>query len=168
MTRIVAFIVFLMPPWLHAIDPNDGRLYKEALVKAIKSSDRIVVTEHSDRFDYPFSEVNRKDLPQFEYGRIELSDPAKARFLKNVEAMDAATQDLFSSCIFVPHHTVRFYSGSTLKSTMDICFHCGDVQWNGSKHVRPKGLWSAIIPLIHDVGFHEVRDWEALLNERKK
>jgi len=168
MASIVVLFVLMAPALAYGHDANDGKRYKEALAKAIRTSDRIVVTEHSDRFDFPMPEVNRKDLPQFEYGRVELSESAKAKFLKDVEAMDAKTQDIFPDCIFVPHHTIKFYSGSTLKSTMDICFHCHEIEWDGSKDIRSKGLWSAITPLIKDAGFHAERDWAALVKERRK
>lgn len=161
-------ILLLLPVSLHAVDANDGRLYKEALVKAIKGADRIVVIEHSDRMDFPREDVNRPDLPLFEYGRVELDPSAKTRFLKNVEAMDPTTQDIFTCCIFESHHSVAFYSGSTLKSTMRVCFYCGDIYWDGSKRAYPRGIWSAIIPLIKDVGFHEKRNWKELLNDRRR
>lgn len=168
--KTIALLLLLMLPSvsLRAVDADDGKLYKEALIKAIKEADRIVVTEHSDRMDFPREEVNRQDLPQYEYGKVELDPPARAKFLRNVEALNPVTQDVFASCIFVPHHSVAFYSGSTLNSTMRVCFHCGDIDWDGSKRVYPKAIWSAISSLIKDVGFHEERDWTALLNDQRR
>jgi hypothetical protein len=176
---IVAVFLLLAPACNRADEPeefnrkhaDDGRRYKEALVKAIKVSDRIVVTEHSDRSDYPTSEQMQKELPQVEYGRVELDGPARAKFLQNAEAMDGTTKTDFNKCFFFPHHTVRFYSGSKLKSTMKICFKCSDIVWDGARLVPPIGLWTAITPLIKDAGFHTERDeevWVARLEERRK
>jgi len=178
--RIVAvFVVMLAPACHRATDPddfnrehaNDGRRYKEALVKAIKVSDRIVVTEHSDRSDFPEGEQMQKDLPQLEYGRVELDGPARAKFLANAESMDGTTNTTFNKCFFIPHHTLRFYSGAKLKSTMEVCFKCRDIVWDGARLVRPVGLWTAITPLIEDAGFHTDRDgeiWAARLEKRRK
>src|ERR1043166_423050 len=184
MTRIVAVFVMLAPVWLRAGPAedvprkfeNDGRRYKEALVNAIKTSDRIVVTEHSHREDFPESEQNRKNLPQFEYAQVELDGPAKAKFLKNAEAMNDKTKTIFTTCAFVPHHAIKFYSGAKLKSTMEVCFHCSAIGWDGAKNgvsspLPPEGLWTPVLPLIQDAGFRTDQGrevWVARLEERRK
>ena len=180
MRTVAVFVLLLLAPaWLRAGPMedfqreygNDGVRYKKALVEAIKTSDRIVVTEHSDRNDFPVSDRNRTDLPQFEYGRVELDGPAKAKFLKNAETIDGKTKTTATSCIFVPHHTVRFYSGVALKSTMQICFYCGAIDWDATRLAPPHGLWTAILPLIEDAGFQtnpEPEYWAQLLKKARK
>ena len=183
-TRIVVLFVLLASACLRAESAEDflrkvekdGRRYKEALVKAIKTTDRIVVTEHSHADDFPPSEQSRKDLPEFEYARVELDGPAKAKFLKNAEAMNDTTQTLVAPCGFVPHHAIKFYSGAKLTSTMEICFHCGGIYWDGAdKMVKPplppEGLWTPVLPAIKDAGFRTDQGrevWVARLEERRK
>lgn len=147
--------------WMRA-HRNDGVRYQEAFSEAIKASDRVVFIEHSDRADFPIEDVNRKDLPRYEYRRVELSAAQKASFLRDVLTMESKTQTVFTACMFIPHHTLEFYSGKRLTSSMQICFHCGDIQWDGTELVRPEGLFHPIMTLLSKVGFEQERDWEAL------
>lgn len=148
---------------------NEGDRYREAVIDAIQASDRIVVTEHSDCTDFPREIASRNEAPRYEYGRVELTPPVRAGFLRSVMAMDSTTQSSFATCLFAPHHTIEFYGGGKLQSTMQICFQCADIEWDATRRIAsPLGMFSALQPLIKVVGFQEKRDWKALRIEAEK
>lgn len=144
-------------------DDRDGREYITELSDAIQRADRIVVTEHSSQFD-AYDVTSGKSLVPEEivYGTRQLSSQQKALFLSTVEQLDPKTQDAFPACIFESHHTVMFYAGGKLESTMDICFQCGQVKWSATRTTPPWSLYSGLAAFIEGIGFQPERDWAAL------
>lgn len=144
-------------------DDRDGREYIAELSDAIQRADRIVVTEHSSQFD-AYDVTSGKSLVPEEivYGTRQLGSQQKALFLSTVEQLDPKTQDAFPACIFESHHTVMFYAGGNLESTMDICFQCGQVKWSATRTTPPWSLYSGLAAFIEGIGFQPERDWAAL------
>ena len=144
-------------------DDREGRAYITELSNMIRGSDRIVVTEHSFQDDAYDADSGKSLIPNdVIYGTRQLTSQQRELFLSTINQLDPKTQDAFPACIFEPHHTIRFYAGDKLKSTMDICFQCGQVEWDATSTTPPWSLYSGLATFIKDVGFQPERDWAAL------
>jgi len=140
-----------------------GRDYITDLTDTIRHADRIVVTEHSSPLDFMTPEST--EFPQKDeivYGTRELTSSQKAHFLRVIEKLDPTTKDAFAACVPVVHHSIHFFAHEKLLSTMDVCFECGDVAWQGSKATPPWSLQSGLAVVVKDIGFQPERDWAAL------
>lgn len=148
--------------------PSEGREFRDALLAAIDQADQIVVTEHSSPWDAFDAELNRSLIEQeFEYARVSLSSEQETRFRDIVAQVDPATQNWASACIPAFHHTVRFYQAGILKSTLQICFECSQVRWDGIKGVTPPGaIYQSLEQAITSVGLNPKRKWSALARQR--
>ena len=154
---------------LDSADSVEGKHYLEALVAAIDSAERIVVTEHSSEYDGD-DEKAREALraePVF-YATKELSQAQRAAFRATIAKLDPAIPDAFAACIFEPHHTVTFFNANQQPSEMLICFECGDVRWEGTSSTAPESLIGGLGRLISSVGLPTHRDWRALAEKRSK
>lgn len=145
---------------------GDGHEYKLALIKTIEAADRIVVTEHSSPYDWE-QPNEAAQLPDIVYGTVEVPERARRRFLQNAYDLDETTQTLLPACITVVHHTIRFYRGNQLLSTMKICFKCGQVDWDGSSRLNPWGLIGTLSQFISRAGLTPRRDWKALARQAR-
>ena len=145
------------------IDGRQGREYRDDLSGMIRRSDRIVVTEHSYQYDAYDMDAGKSLIPdEIVYGARELNQQQKEFFLSTVDRLDPKTQDAFPACIFEPHHTVQFYLDGKLSSTMEICFQCGQVEWDATKASPPWSLYSGLATFIDGIGFKAERDWHTL------
>jgi hypothetical protein len=142
--------------------PEDGRHYKEQLMQAIRSATRIVVTEHADKGDFIDSQGRELPVRKVVYHEITLDAKQKERFLTTLQEMDATTQQAFPGCIFSPHHTIAFYSGRKLTSSLRICFVCNEVHWDAVKRTPPQDLCKSLKDLIEALKLTPSRDWRAL------
>ena len=143
---------------------GDGRRYLNDLTTLIQRSEQIVFTEHSSGFD-AFDEKNETSLVPDEivYRTRELSPAQKKMFLRTMQNLDPKDQDAFPACVPEIHHTVRFYAGRKLISTMGICFECGQVDWDGTKaRVPPQMLYSGLASVVNHIGLESERNWAAL------
>jgi hypothetical protein len=148
--------------------PGDGRKYRNALVDEIAAADRIVVTEHSDRMDAFDSKAGRSRIEgEFVYQTVELDPAQRVQFQKTIAKLDPATQNFASACLPVVHHTFFFYQGDSLKSRLDICFQCSQVDWNGIRGIAPPGsIYQGLKKAVTALGMQPKRDWQALARER--
>ncbi len=89
-------------PTIEGSAPEDGggRRYIDALFEAVRTSDRIVVKEHSDVYDVLFLEPDTdkweqvtKDYSPTLYATRELTDKDRASFLDTIKAMAPRTQN---------------------------------------------------------------------------
>jgi hypothetical protein len=147
----------------------EGRRYLAALVAAIDSAERIVVSEHSFKYDAPDDkgeEVLRAN--PIVYGTQELSQEQRAAFKATISKLDPATPEAFAACIFEPHHTVTFFRSNEEPSAMLICFECGDVRWKSTSSTAPESLIGGLGELVESVGLEPFRDWRALAREHLK
>ena len=147
----------------------DGAKYREALVALIRKSDRVVVTEHSDPLDL-FDHVAKKSeiAEPIVYAEHELTVAQQELFATTIEGLDPKTQDAFSSCIPVVHHTFHFYSNNRLTDRIDVCFLCSQIMWPGVKVVPPWSLYSGLERVLVQFGFQPKRDWPTLARESLK
>ncbi len=152
-------------PAQEAADNGDGRKYIDAFAGAMRKSDRIVITEHSNANDV----LDMTTQPQRPVGYVpriymthELTAGEREKFLASIAAMPARTQDAEPACIFDPHHTIAFFQGEKQTSAMVICFHCAQVEWDGTGAQRPWSLVPTLKPLLLAIGMQVERDWPAL------
>ncbi|MES2316663.1 MAG: hypothetical protein V4631_04145 [Pseudomonadota bacterium] len=147
-------------------DNGEGRLYIAELADAIRKADRIVVTEHAYEYDGVDPYIDGKPEPKahdiFVYSSKELTSSERASFMQKVSNLAPKTESAFAACIFEPRHTVTFYQAGKQTSALRICFHCGDIKWDGSRNTQPSSLLPALGKLIASIGMKEERDWRAL------
>ena len=98
---------------------------------------------------------------------VVLTEAQIEMFLATMEALDAKTQTGFSACIIEPHHTIAFFAGSKLTSTMHICFKCNQVSWDATTATPPEGLYEGLRIFIKAIGMQPSRDWKLLASERQ-
>lgn len=162
LTAIVYGLFYLMQtPW---------RSYRSDLVKAISEADKIVVSEHSNKLDFFNSKDGYpKDTPFILYGSKKLSEEHKKKFLREAKRMKIKVSSaFFSACIFNPHHTIKFFKGDSMQSTMKICFKCGQVSWDiweEGDYEPQKHFMHVLSQTIERVGFQTDRDWMTLAQE---
>lgn len=146
-----------------------GSVYKRRLIKRIKESDRITITEHSDRMDFVDESGSLPDqFPFYEYRQLTLTEEQRSGFVASVEEMDGATISGSPACIFEPHHRLEFIGDEEGSSTMIICFRCGQVRWDEVDLVHPEGLFVALGALVDAVGLQAERDWKSLARQRSE
>lgn len=147
---------------------TSGAEYKQALLASIRSATRIIVTEHSHPLDYRYFSSDPTitlDTSEHVYARIALSNAQKHRFYVIASALDERTEDVFTLCIFVPHHTIQFYQGTKLQSTMDVCFHCGDISWDHFSKRPPSSMINGLRQFVREIGLKPKREWRILAIE---
>ena len=141
---------------------SQSEAFIKQLATEIERADRIVVTEHSNRFD---TRDPNADYVEVIYGTRVLDAAQKDAFLQATKALDPETKNAYAGCIFVPHHSIYFYSNATLLSTLDVCFECGDIDWSIPAPPQPWAIISGLSKLVSDLGFAPERDWKALAQQ---
>ncbi|MFZ6874059.1 hypothetical protein ACO0LF_18535 [Undibacterium sp. Di27W] len=146
-------------------DTAQGSAYKADLLQSIRQASKIVVTEHSSELDFV---VVGRSIPQKErvYRTVTLSQRHRDNFISIVEATPDETQQSFSGCLFDPHHTVYFYVQGKLASKLDICFACGQQQWNATKHTPPSFIIGSFSSFVKSIGLSPEREWAELLKKK--
>jgi hypothetical protein len=147
----------------------DGARYKEALASLIRRSDRIVVIEHSSRYDLYDVETEKYLISdEITYDERTLTKGQRDFFLVTIKALDPETQEGFSGCIPVVHHTFYFYVGDQLQDTLGVCFQCNQVLWSGTKAVPPWSLYTGLAKVLVEFGLSPRRDWSKVAREALK
>lgn len=150
-------------------DQAEGLEYKRALLALLLRSNRIVASEHSSEFDLFDAQTGESMIPEtIIYGIHEFSEADVKYFIATVQSLDPTTQDAFSACVPVVHHTIRFYSGERLIDTMEICFECSQVLWSGTRATPPWSLYSGLAKVVSHVGFTPDRDWPKVAKQHLK
>ncbi|WP_146218904.1 hypothetical protein [Undibacterium pigrum] len=175
MLRIFVFLCVTLVITLSAASAQasklsaEGAAYKRDLIRVIEKSDKIVVTEHSDKYDF-FDSKNYVFLEQEQlvYQTVILSQQEKASFKRFVRAVPDRTQYMIAGCIFEPHHTIKFYKQDELLSTLQICFKCGAQEWDGTRHSPPQEIMRGFYKLIKAIGLHPEEGWWMLAQETLK
>lgn len=149
-------------PALHNNDPEVNQ-FKKDLKSLIGRADRIVVTEHSNQFDFWNENMKESDIPApITYQTIALN---KKQILLLHEMADSLGGDALGAppaCIFEPHHTITFFAKGSQISAMVICFECSQIQWDGTKSQPPQMLHRALAGFIKEIGLEPNRDWRSL------
>lgn len=147
--------------------PGEGAAFKRDLIQAIEQADKIVVTEHSDRYDFLDASTDTyKEHEQLIYQTLVLSQQERFKFKRLIKAVPDRTQYMSAACIFEAHHTIRFYAKDELLSTLPVCFRCGAQEWDGSKHTPPQDIVSGLRKFIQSVDLHPEMNWWQLAQEK--
>jgi hypothetical protein len=141
-------------------DPPSSSGYADDLIDAIQSADRIVVSEHTDRNDV-HSEEEEATYKEVTFATRELSPAQRGEFVSILKGLAPEIQDAFPACVFNPHHTIRFYRGGKLKSAVEICFGCGQVEWDGTGKTPPWALYAGLNQFVSSIGLRTKADWHA-------
>lgn len=141
---------------------GSGAGYQQVLIEAIRTADRIVVTEHSNIFDRHAGA--RYDGPYVVYRSHPLSDDERAALLRRLESIDPhATMD--PMCLFSPHHAIELYAGERRDSTLEICFACGQLEWNAVSAYYPDELLVVFKELVVRSGMTPEQNWREKASE---
>lgn len=143
--------------------PNaEGQPMLDDLARAARDADRIVVVEHSYRHDT--HEGINSDTPPAErrYREAVLTGADKQPFLATLEGIDPYVSGWATACVFVPHHRFEFYKGDTRTHTLEVCFQCNQLEWDGAKHPVSQAFYAGLAPFIQSLGMQPERDWQAL------
>ncbi|MGJ8658016.1 MAG: hypothetical protein ACSHX6_16330 [Akkermansiaceae bacterium] len=145
---------------------SNPQKYNAALAKAIEVADRVVIKEHSHKVDFFGTAAGIYSPPEYVYAQKELSPGEKIMFLESVRKLKGEVDNENTYCLFEPHHTIEFYEQGQLKSSMEICYKCSDIQWNGSSEESSKDVFDALTPAIRRAGMETERDWDTMAEER--
>ncbi|WP_256642995.1 hypothetical protein [Stenotrophomonas sp. 9(2022)] len=143
--------------------PNtEGQPMLDDLARVARDADRIVVVEHSYRYDT--NEGINSDTPRAErrYRDMVLANADKQPFLATLEGIDPYVSMWTAACIFEPHHRFEFYKGNKRTHTLEVCFQCNRLEWDGAKHPVPQAFYAGLAPFIQSQGMQPERDWQAL------
>lgn len=146
------------PPPIIELDRGNAAGYQQVLLDALRSADRIVVTEHSNRYDLDDPHSNQFIGPYFVYASHTLTQEERARLVKAVETVDPEFS-LAPMCLFSPHHAIDFYVGTRRESRMEICFSCGDLAWDAVHASYPRALLGVFERLVTESGLTPEQNW---------
>jgi len=143
--------------------PNaEGQPMLDDLARAARDADRIVVVEHSSRHDTNNSSNSATPPAERRYGEAVLTGADKQPFLATLEGIDPYVSQWVAACIFEPHHRFEFYKGNTRTHTLEVCFQCNQLEWDGAKNPVPQAFYAGLAPFIESLGMQPERDWQAL------
>lgn len=148
----------------HNPHENDAAVFRETLLQTLRKATAVKIEEHSSPLDFPDRKWSDPG-PEIHYGTLTLSAEARVAFLKRVEAMDSASSGELSACIPAFHHSVRFYEGERLISTMKICFECEIIDWDACNLKCPDDFFRVLDPVVTEAGLHPKRNWKALVKQ---
>lgn len=158
LTGLVSAKTVEPPPQIIELDRGDASAYRQLLVDALRSADRIVVTEHSNRYDLDDPDSEEFIGPYFVYASHTLSDEERVQLVKAVENVDPEFS-LAPMCLFSPHHAIEFYVGTRRESRMEICFSCGDLIWDAVYAKYPRALLGVFDSLMKESGLTPEQNW---------
>lgn len=151
---------------------SEDQMYVSLLTEEVKNSDTIVFIEHSYYLDFldPKSndQINPDNAPTYTYKKIELTDSQKKNLISSLNSIKEKDINMFSMCIFVPHHRIEFYRQGNMSSSMEICFKCADIEWSLTNYARPIDLMSVLGDAFRNAGFETQKDWASLAKNWQK
>ncbi|WP_313143091.1 hypothetical protein [Stenotrophomonas sp.] len=143
--------------------PNaEGQPMLDDLARVARDADRIVVVEHSFRYDTNNSSNSATSPAERRYREAVLAGADKQPFLSTLEGIDPYVSDWTTACIFEPHHRFEFYKGKKRTRTLEVCFQCGELRWDGTRNPVPQAFYAGLEPFIESLGMQPERDWQAL------
>lgn len=145
---------------------SEEQAYVTLLAQEVESSDSIIFVEHSYKFDFfdnnnP-SSIDIEKAPTYIYKTQEISPDQQKKFLLAIMTIKEKDVNMVSSCMFVPHHRIDFYKFGKLSSSMEICFHCADIEWDATRNTRPIALVGVLENTFVEAGFKTSKDWSVL------
>jgi hypothetical protein len=153
-------------PVINISTNEEAEKYKLALVEAIQSSDKIVIREQSNKIDFFELIPDLNNAPQYTYALKELNTGEKILFLASARNLKGGARTMKTDCLFVAHHTIEFYEGGILKSSMEVCYKCSDVKWSASEYDAPQDIFQALTPVITSAGMQTHRPWDEMAKLR--
>lgn len=145
---------------------SEEQAYVALLTKEVESAESIMFVEHSYKFDFLNSSSNKtidiEKTPTYIYKTQIITARQQKNLVSSLESMEEKDMNMFSSCIFVPHHRIEFYKSGKLSSSMEICFHCADIEWDMTNNARPIDLIAVLGSAFTEAGFKTSKDWSAL------
>lgn len=145
----------------HNLHENDAAVFRETLLQTLRKATAVKIEEHSSPLDFPDRKWSDSG-PETHYGDATLSPEARSSFLKRVEALNPVSYSGYAACLPEFHHTIRFYEGDRLISTMKICFECEIINWDACRLKCPDDFFKVLDLIVTEAGLHPKRDWKAL------
>ena len=143
--------------------PNDrGKPFLDELAHAAQTSDRVIVVEHSFRFDTMTGNGDDGALPEYIYRTVRLSPDQRERFVKLLQATEPSLSMYASACIFEPHHRVEFYQSTGRVNTLEVCLQCSQQEWSGEHKGEPTAFYAAFASFVRSLEMRSDADWRAL------
>ena len=153
-------------PGIEDNPPNsDGKPFLDDLSRATREADRVVLIEHSYIYDNTDVDIHSKFLPERKYKEVVLAGAEKDRFLSAVGAIDPYMSMYASACISEPHHRFEFYRNGKRMNTLEVCFQCGQLEWDGTSKGEPKTFYQGLAKFVKSVGLQPDQDWHALAKQ---
>lgn len=153
--------------------------FSRELIEMIRSSETIVVSEHSYKTDYDDPSSSLAGSPTV-YRIVKLDADQRAMFVSAIENFDRLSQvngvgDMGSGldsavapCVLEPHHTISFLVGEKTFSSMAVSFGCGGIEWDGSRTKAPPAFVNTLYKLVLSIGMQPKRDWSELARGGQK
>lgn len=151
---------------IHVDGVGSGAGYQQLLLTALRQADRVVLTEHSNKYDSFDPVTSVSNGPYQVYASHQLSDEERARLITAVAAVDPQSS-LIPMCLFSPHHAVDFYVGDQRESRLEICFTCGEMEWDAVYAWYPYQLIGVFAKLVEQSGMETGRDWRKHLQDMR-
>lgn len=145
----------------HELHETHGPIFRRTLLQTLQKASVIRIEEHSSPVDFTDRKWSDSE-PDIRYGKAAIGPEARAAFLKRVESMDPASVGGYAMCLPEFHHTIRFYEGERLMSTMKICFECEIINWDACRLKCPDDFFKVLDLVVTEAGLHPKRDWKAL------
>ncbi|HYQ21903.1 hypothetical protein [Stenotrophomonas sp.] len=149
-----------------AVDDNppnaEGKPLLDDLVRTARNADRIVVIEHSSEYDTAEGIHSATPPQERTYRQVVLAGQARQSLIATLEGVDPYVSMWATACIFEPHHRFEFYTGKQRTHTLEVCFQCNELQWDGAKNPVPQALYQDLRPFITSLGMQPERDWKSL------
>ncbi|WP_170298843.1 hypothetical protein [Massilia eburnea] len=151
--------------------PSPGP-YQTAFASLVARAYRVVLVEHSHWYDDLYSDVgywSQHDaelsaLPEIVYRSLELNTQQKQQLIGTVASTDPKSSGIASACTFEAHHRLEFYIAGKRVNQVEICFQCGDIQWQSAiGEAEPDAMIKSLDNFVNSVGFPPKRDWVKLV-----
>lgn len=144
---------------VHAEDPDSSAAFQQQLLTALRKAGRIVLTEHSDKYDSFDRVTSEANGPYHVYASHQLSAEERKHLIDAVAAVDPQAGPS-TLCMFSPHHAVDFYAGEQRDSRLEICFTCGDMEWDAAANASyPQELVGVFNRLAKQSGMKTDQNW---------
>lgn len=165
-------VIFIGGLW-HPVDARSRELvtaakeFKVDLLAAISEAHRIDVVEHSWYYEFLDEKGELVENPPYvEYKRTELTPDQRTHFQAAFRRMPENPKTIFSLCIFEPHHTIELLGKDGSKSVIQVCFKCGDTEWDGRSVIPPEGFQDIFRSFITPLGFQANREWKEIAKDK--
>ncbi len=158
---------FILAVWSgpgQARDDAKGQAFLQTLAEAAEASDRIVAVEHSYRYDG--GSANTEVSPERVYAAVVLTRSQQQSLASALRGTNPQVSGFVAACIFEPHHRLEFYRGKKRVHTLEVCFGCGDLEWDAPQGEVPADIYATLRTFFRQIGLQPSRDWRALARNK--